>query len=360
MTRKSYSAALTLLAAVSSLLVASSLAPAAAAAQEGSPGYHLLATIPVGGDGFWDYLAADPAGHRLYVSHGTRVVVIDTRTNKVVGTILDLPGVHGMALAASEGVGFASDGRENTAAFVNLNTLAVTKRVKTGENPDAILYVPGFEEVYTFNGRSHDATAIDANTGNVVASIPLPGKPEFAVYDPTTKRIYNNIEDRSVIAVIDPATHKVVATWPISPGEEASGLAIDVEHHRLFAVCGNGLMVMVNDETGAVVDTVPIGRGPDAARYDPALGLAFASNGEGTVTIAHEDSPDHLRVVQTLKTQPSARTMALDPLTHRIYLSAAEIETAPADSTGRRRRRMVPGSFRVLVYGPGQDAGAGK
>lgn len=367
MTWKTSSGALPLVAALlSTLMPASGVAQqsararGAAQAQAGSPGYHQLAAIPVGGEGFWDYLSADPVGHRLYVSHGTKVVVIDMQTNKVVGAVDSLPGVHGLVAAPSLGMGFASDGRGNAVAFVDLKTLQVTKRVKTGENPDAILYVPGFEQVYTFNGRSNDATAIDAKTGAVVATIPLPGKPEFAVYDPASKRIYNNIEDKSLIAVIDPATHKVVATWPIAPGEEASGLAIDVEHHRLFAVCRNGLMVMVNSETGAVVDTVPIGRGPDAARYDAGLGLAFASNGEGTVTIAHEDSPDHLRVVQTLKTQPSARTMALDPTTHRIYLSAAQIETEPADSTGRRRRRMVAGSFRVLVFGPGRTVGPGK
>jgi DNA-binding beta-propeller fold protein YncE len=187
----------------------------------------------------------------------------------------------------------------------------------------------------------------------VVATIPLPGKPEFAVFDPAAGRIYNNIEDQNAIVVIDAKTHTVVATWPIAPGEEASGLAIDPAHHRLFAVCGNALMVMVNSETGTVVTTVPIGDGADAARFDPATGLAFASNGEGTVTIAHLDDPDHLRVVQTLPTARSARTMTLDLTTHRIYLSAANYEPpAPADSAvPRQRPRMVPDSFRVLVYG---------
>jgi DNA-binding beta-propeller fold protein YncE len=322
-----------------------------AAAQ--NPTYRLITEIPVGGEGGWDYLAEDAAAHRLYVSHGTRVVVIDMTTNAVVGEIDSLPGVHGFALAPELGLGFASNGRENTAAFVDLKTLAITKRVETGENPDAILYVPGFQQVYTFNGRGHSATVIDAKSGAVVATIPLPGKPEFAVFDPGAGRIYNNIEDQNEIVVIDPKTHTVVATWPIAPGEEASGLAIDLAHHRLFAVCGNQYMVMLNSTTGAVVDTVRIGRGADAARFDPGTGLAFASNGEGTVTIAHEDTPEHLTVVQTLATQRSARTMTLDPATHRIYLSAATYEaTSPADTAGPRRRpRMVPGSFKVLVYG---------
>jgi DNA-binding beta-propeller fold protein YncE len=318
-----------------------------------APTYRSIGAIGVGGEGGWDYLAEDAAAHRLYVSHATKVVVIDMTTNAVVGEIDSLPGVHGFAVAPELGLGFASNGRENTAAVVDLKTLVVTKRVPTGENPDAILYVPGLHEVYTFNGRGHSATVIDATTGTVVATIPLPGKPEFAVLDPAAGRIYNNIEDQNEIVAIDIRTHAVVATWPIAPGEEASGLAIDLAHHRLFAVCGNAYMVMVNSATGAVVDTVRIGEGADAARFDPATGLAFASNGEGTVTIAHEDSPDHLTVVQTLTTTRSARTMTLDPTTHRIYLSAADYEATPAPAAGapRQRPRTVPGSFRVLVYG---------
>jgi DNA-binding beta-propeller fold protein YncE len=319
-----------------------------------TPTYRAITEIKVGGDGGWDYLAEDAAAHRLYVSHGTKIVVIDMERNTVVGEIDSLPGVHGFAIAPELGLGFASNGRENKAAVVDLKTLTITRRVETGENPDAILYVPGLQEVYTFNGRGHSATVFGAKSGTVIATIPLSGKPEFAVYDPEAGRIYNNIEDQNEIVAIDAKTHAVVATWPIAPGEEASGLAIDLAHHRLFAVCGNGYMVMVNSTTGAVVDTVRIGRGPDATRFDPATGLAFASNGEGTVTIVHEDSPDHLSVVQTLTTVRSARTMTLDPTTHRIYLSAADFEApSPADSAQPRRRpNMVPGSFRVLVYGP--------
>jgi len=320
------------------------------------PAYRAVTEIVVGGDGGWDYLAEDTAARRLYVSHTTKLVVIDMERNAVVGEIDGLPGVHGIALAPDLGLGFASNGRENTAAVVDLRTLKVMRRVQTGENPDAILYVPDLQEVYTFNGRGQSATVFGAKTGTPIATIPLPGKPEFAVYDPAAGRIYNNIEDQNEIVVIDARTHRVVATWPIAPGEEASGLAIDLAHHRLFAVCGNEYMVMVNSLTGAVVDTVHIGRGSDAARFDPATGLAFSSNGEGTVTIVHEDSPDHLSVVQTLTTARSARTMTLDPTTHRIYLSAATFEApSPADSGQTRRRpNIVPGSFRVLVYGPAE------
>jgi len=317
--------------------------------------YELLATIPVGGEGGWDYLSEDTVTERLYVSHATKVVVIDMKTNAVVGEVDSLPGVHGFAVAHDLGRGFASDGRENKVAVVDLASLEVLSRVDTGDNPDGILYVPDHKEVYAFNGRGHSATVIDAESGAVVATIPLSGKPEFAVHDPAAGRIYNNIEDQNEIAVIDATTHEVVATWPISPGEAASGLAIDLAHHRLFAVCENEMMVMLDSGTGAVLGTVPIGGGVDAARFDPATQLVFSSNGSGTVTIAHLDAPDRLTVVQTLETAISARTMTLDPTTHRIYLSAADREAAPAavDSTGRPARpRMVPGSFKVLVYGP--------
>ena len=329
--------------------IAGTAVPAAGQA----PTYRFIQEIPIGGEGGWDYLAEDAPASRLYVTHGTSVAVIDTKRGVVVGHIDSLPGVHGFALAPELGLAFASNGRENTAAVVDLKTLAVIRRVETGENPDAILYVPGFDEVYTFNGRGHSATVFEAKTGKVLATVPLPGKPEFAVFDPGAGRIYNNIEDRSEIVVIDAKTRAVVATWPIAPGEEPSGLAIDLAHHRLFAVCGNEYMVMMNSTTGALVDTVRIGGGADAARFDPATGLAFASNGEGTVTIARERTPDDLEVVQTLNTARSARTMTLDPLTHRIYLSAATYEApSAADATAPRQRpRMVPGSFRVLVYG---------
>lgn len=328
----------------------------AASPSANPPTYATVATVAAGGeDGYWDYLSEDPVTRQLYVTHGTQVLVIDMDADSVVGTIPDLPGVRGFAVAHDLNKGFASNGRENTVAVVDLTSLKVTARVPTEDNPDGILYVPELHEVYAFNGRGHSATVIDAVADTVVATIPLPGKPEFAVWDPTAQRIYNNIEDQNEIVVLDPASHSVVATWPIAPGEAASGLAIDVAHHRLFAVCENGLMVMVNSETGAVVTTIPIGEGPDAARFDPATQLAFSSNGgDGTVTIAHEDTPDQLTVVQTLETARSARTMTLDPTTHRIYLSAADFGDAPPpDSTGRRARPpIVPGSFKVLVFGP--------
>ena len=315
--------------------------------------YRLLKEIPVGGEGGWDYLAVDQFARRVYVTHGTKIVVIDIDKNEVIGEITDTPGVHGFAIAPNLDRGFSSNGQENKASIVDLKTLKTLSKVDTGANPDAILYNEGQEEVYTFNGRGSSATVFEAKTGNVVATIPLSGKPEFAVVDVRAGRVYNNLEDKSQVAVIDTKTHKVVETWPIAPGEEPSGMAIDVEHHRLFLGCGNKLMVMMDSTNGKVVASVPIGQGVDATKFDRGTELAFCSCGDGTVTIAHEDAPDKLTVVQTLKTEPRARTMALDPKTHRIYLASAKFGAPSEQPSGGKKGRpsVVPGSFKVLVYG---------
>jgi DNA-binding beta-propeller fold protein YncE len=315
--------------------------------------YKFLKEIPIGGEGGWDYLAVDQYARRLYVTHATKVVVIDIDKNEVVGEIADTPGVHGFAIASTLNRGFSSNGRENKASIVDLKTLKTLSKVETGANPDAILYVPSKEEVYTFNGRGNSATVFEAMTGNVVATIPLPGKPEFAVFQTRTARIYNNLEDKSQVAVIDSKEHKVLETWPTAPGEEPSGLAIDGKHQRLFVGCGNKLMVMMDAANGKVVASVPIGQGVDATKFDSGTDLAFCSCGDGTVTIAHEAAPDKLTVVQTLKTEPRARTMALDPKTHRIYLASAKFGPPSEQPSGGRKARpsVVPGSFKVLVYG---------
>ena len=322
-------------------------------AQEGP--YHFAKEIPVGGEGGWDYLSVDPAAHRLYVSHGTKIVVIDTQANKLAGEIADTPGVHGFAIAADLGRGFSSNGRENKASIVDLKTLKTIQKVDTGENPDAIVYEPGRHEVYTMNGRGKSATVFDAQNGKVVATIPLGGRPEFAQADSKAGKLYVNIEDLSAIKVIDTASHTVSATWPIAPGEAASGMAIDVERHRLFIGCENKLMLMIDNTTGKVAYSVPIGDGVDSTWYDPGTKLAFSSNGvSGTVTIAREESPSLLKVVQTLKTRRGARTMALDPSTHTIYLAVTDYEPQPAGS--KERPKAVPGTFKVLVY---QMSGSG-
>ena len=313
--------------------------------------YRQLKEISIGGEGGWDYLSVDAAARRLYVSHATRVIVIDLDANAVVGEIAPAPGVHGIAVAADLGRAFVSNGRESTASIVDLKTLQIVGAVKTGENPDAILYEPVHQEVYAFNGRGRSATVFDAKTGAVRATIPLPGKPEFAVFDETAGRIYNNIEDTSQLVAIDPATHTVVATWPIAPGEEASGLALDPEGHRLFVGCGNERMLMLDATSGKVLASVPIGPGVDANAFDPGTGLAFASSSDGTLTVARPEGRDKLTVVQTLATPRRSRTMTLDPKTHRLYVAAADFAPAATGPDGKPQRpQVVPGSFKVVVY----------
>ena len=315
--------------------------------------YKLLKEIPVGGEGGWDYLTVDESARRLYVSHATKVEVIDIDKEAVVGQIADTAGVHGIAVAPRLGLGFTSNGRENKASIFDLSTLKTTSKVDTGENPDAILYEEGQEEVYTFNGRGRSATVFKAKTGKVMATIPLSSKPEFSVADTQAGRIYCNLEDKSAVAVIDAKAHKVLSTWPIAPGEEPSGMAYDAQNKRLFLGCGNKLMVMMDSETGKVLSSVPIGQGVDATKFDSGTMLAFCSCGDGTVTIAHEDSPDKLTVVQTIKTEPRARTMALDTKTHKIYLASARFGAATDQPSGGKKGRpsAVPGTYKVLVYG---------
>lgn len=319
-----------------------------------APEYRLLKEIPVGGDGGWDYLTVDAGARRLYVSHGTKIVVVDIEKNTVVGEIADTPGVHGIAVAPDLKRGFSTNGRENKSSVVDLETLKTLSKVETGANPDGMVYEPGTHEVYVFNGRGESATVIDAKAAQVVATVALGGKPEFAAVDTKAGRVFNNLEDKSEVVAIDAKTHAVVSRWPIAPGEEASGMAIDEAHHRLFVGCHNKLMAMIDTESGKVVATVPIGEGVDANAFDPGTQLAFASCGDGTVTIAHEDSPAKLTVVQTLKTEPRARTMTLDPKTHRIYLASARFEAPAAVGSGkaqRQRPRMARDSFKILVYG---------
>jgi DNA-binding beta-propeller fold protein YncE len=313
--------------------------------------YSLVQPIVIGGEGGWDYVAVDSAAHRLYVSHATKVVVIDTATNAVIGEVADTAGVHGIAVAPELGRGFISCGRENKVAIFDLKSLATIEKVATGDNPDAILYEPSRKEVYAFNGRGQSATVIDAASGKVTATVALPGKPEFAVEDQAAGRIYNNIEDKSVVVAIDVATHAIVATWPIAPGEEASGLAIDTAHHRLFIGCSNKLMEMMDSVSGKVLGSVPIGPGVDANGFDPGTGYAFASSSDGTLTVSKVSGDGALAVVQTLETPRRSRTMTVDPATHRLYTPTADFSPVPEGSPAGTRPPMVPGTFRVMVYG---------
>ncbi len=313
--------------------------------------YRKLTEIAIGGEGGWDYLSVDTANRRLYVSHATKVVVVDLDTNKVAGEVAPTPGVHGIAVAPELGRGFVSNGRESTVTIFDLKTLQALGKVTTGENPDSILYEPVHQEVYAFNGRGRSATVFDARSGTVRATIPLPGKPEFAVFDPKTDRVYDNIEDRSQLVAIDAARHEVAATWPIAPGEEASGLALDPASHRLFVGCSNKLMLMVDAASGKVLASVPIGPGVDANAFDLGTGLAFASSSDGTLTVARPQADGSFQVVQRLATPPRSRTMTLDPKPHRLYVAAAEFAPAAPGADGRPQRpQVVPGSFTVVVY----------
>ena len=331
------------------LLLTAIIALVFAAPGHAAGSYRFLHEITVGGEGGWDCLSVDPVGHRLYVSHATKAVVIDTQTDQVVGEIADTPGIHGIAVAPKAGRAFTSNGKENKASIVDLATLKTLAKVETGANPDLILLEPSRDEIYCFNGRGASATVIAATTGTVTATIPLGGKPEFAAADPAAHRVYINLEDKNEVAVIDTQTHAVTARWPIAPGEEPTGLDLDLAHHRLFLGCGNARMLVLDSTDGHVVASLPAGQGIDGAAFDPGTQLAFTSNGrDGTVTIVHEDSPDKFTVVQTLKTEVSARTIAVDPVSHKIYLPSAKFEAPVAGATGRPK--MIAGSFKVLVY----------
>ena len=316
------------------------------------PGYHLINTYTLGGDGGWDYLILDSSSRRLYISRATHVMVIDADSGKPVGDIPDTPGVHGIALAPELGRGFISNGREGTVTIFDLTTLKAISKIKAGENPDAILYDPASKRVFAFNGRSHDATAIDAAGGTVLGTIKLEGKPEFAASDGKGK-IFVNIEDKSQIDAIDPNKLEVKASWPLAPCEEPSGLAIDRKNRRLFAGCDNKMMAVVDADTGKVVATAPIGDGVDANAFDSGTGLAFASCGEGVLTVVHEDSPSKFTVVDNVPTQPGARTMALDEKTHNVYLVTAKFGPPPAPTADNPhpRRTILPDTFVVLVFG---------
>ena len=319
---------------------------------QASSGYHLLKKYEIGGDGGWDYLFADSAASRLYVSRSTRVVVLNTETGEVVGEIPNTNGVHGIAIAQEFGRGFTSNGRDNSVTIFDLKTLKAIETVATGKNPDAIIFDPASKRVFAFNGTGKSATAIDAATGKVAGTIELSGKPEFATSD-GKGMVFVNIEDKNEVIAIDSQKLVVKNHWPIAPGEEASGMAIDLKHHRIFMVCGNKKMIVMDHTSGKVVANVPIGDGSDAAGFDPDLKLAFSSNGAGTLTVIHEDSDSKFTVLDNVETQPGARTMTVDAKTHKVYLAAAKYEPAPAATTQnpRPRPKMIPGSFVILVYG---------
>lgn len=329
---------------------------AAVAVAGAAPGYKVVNTYKVGGDGGWDYLTADASARRLYISRSTHVIVLDLDSGKTVGDIADTPGVHGIALAPDLGRGFISNGRDNSVSIFDLKTLATSSKVKVGENPDAILYDPATKRVFTFNGHSQDATAIDATSGKVLGTIKLDGKPEFAATD-DKGGLWVNIEDKSELVSIDPTQLAVKAKWPLAPCTEPSGLSIDKKNRRLFVGCDNKMMAVVNADTGKVLATPAIGGGVDATTFDDETGLAFASCGEdGVLTVVKEESPDKYSVAENVPTEKGARTLALDSKTHNVYVVTAKFGPPPAATAENPhpRRSILPDTFVVHVLGSGK------
>lgn len=329
-------------------LAASFLLAGSAQAASGSSGYHVVKTIPIGGNGRWDYCVVDSAARRVYVSHGTHVVVLDADSGAVVGDIPNTLGVHGIALAPDLGRGFISAGRANTIIIFDLKTLKNLGTVKSGGlNPDAIYYDAGSKRVFAFNGRSSNAIAVSAADGKVAGMIPVGGKPEFAAGD-DQGHVFVNIENKSQLLEIDAQKLSVLHRWPLAGCKEPSGLAFDQKNRRLFSVCGNKKMVVVNADTGKIVATPDIGEDPDAAGFDPDTQLVFSSNGEsGDLTFIHEDSPDKYSVIDTVPTKKYARTMAIDSKTHNIFLPIADFE--PVAPKGEEEPPMKANSFGVLL-----------
>jgi DNA-binding beta-propeller fold protein YncE len=318
----------------------------------GPSGYHLLKKVILGGEGGWDYLAVDADTHRIFISRGTHVMVAYD-DGRVAGDIPNTPGVHGIAIANEFNRGFTSNGQGNSVTVFDLGTLAAITEVKIpGEGPDGIVYDPASKRVFTMNGRSQDATAVDAKTSEVAGTVKLPGRPEFPAAD-GKGHVFVNIEDKSELTEIDSHSLEVVHTWPLAPCESPSGLAMDTKHDRLAVGCHNQMMAFVDSTNGNVVATVPIGAGVDANRFDEHLDYAYASCGDGTLTIAHEDSPDKFSLVEKMETQRGARTMALDPVTDEVFLVTAEFAAPPAPPSGSG---TAPGS--AAVVGTGEPTAA--
>ena len=317
-----------------------------------APGYHVVKTWKLGGEGGWDYLKVDSAARRVYISRSTKVIVIDADSGKLLGEIGDTPGVHGVALVPEIGKGFTSNGREDTVSVFDLQSLKTLNKIKVGNRPDAIWYDSATKRVFTFNAGSQDATAIDVAKGEVAGTIQLGGKPEFATSD-GRGTVFVNLEDKNQLFALDADKLTVKERWPLAGCEEPSGLAMDQKNRRLFVGCGNKVMPVVNADSGKVLATLPIGDGVDATAFDDETGLAFASCGEGVLTVVREDSPDKFSVAESVATQKGARTMALDSKTHQVFTVTARFGPAPAASATQPHPRpsILPDSFVVLVLG---------
>jgi len=318
--------------------------------------YMITGIILVGGEGGWDCLAVDESTGRLFLSHSTQVDVVDPGKGRVAGIIPDTRGVHAIAIADDLGKGFVTNGKDSSVTVFDVKSLKTLAKIPvTGKNPDAILYDRFSHRVFAFNGKSSNATVIDAKKDSVIATIPFDGKPELPATDNNGK-VFVNIEDKSEIAVIDAESLKVTQQWPVTPGEEPTGLALDQANHRLFSVCSNQLMIVMDALTGKVVASLPIGKRVDGVAFDPETKRAFSSNGEGTVTVVEEMNPDSFKVVETIPTRVGARTIALNTKTHHFYLPTAEFGKTPEPTKENQHPRpeVKPGTFMVLDVGPGK------
>lgn len=316
--------------------------------------HYISRKINVAGDDGWDYLAVDNINQHLFISHGNVVNVVDLKTDKTITTIPDTKGVHGIAIANDLNKAFITDGKDNAVTIINLTTFGVIEKVAIeGQKPDAILYDQFSQKVFTYNAKTNDATVIDATTNKVIKNIPLGGKPEFSATN-DKGLVYVNIEDKNEIKVIDATKLEVIHSWSIAPGDEPSGLALDVETNRLFAVCGNNLMVIVDATNGKVIKTLPIGDGCDGVAFDKEKKLAFSSNGIGNITVVKEENDATFKVVETITTQKGARTIALNKTTHELYLPTAEFgeKPLPTAENPKPRPSLKPNSFQVLVVTP--------
>jgi DNA-binding beta-propeller fold protein YncE len=311
-------------------------------------GYHLLKTVPITGDGGWDYVSVDVAGRRVYVSHASKVDVLDADSGAVVGQVPDTAGVHGIAVAADVGRGFTSNGRADNVTVFDLKTLKPLGTVPTGKNPDSIIYDPATKRVFAFNGNGASATVIEAADNKVAGTVELGGKPEFAAAD-GAGHVFVNLEDKAEVVKLDAKELKVKGRWPIAPAKTPVSMAIDAANHRLFVGCRSKSLVVMDCDSGKTVATLPIGDRVDAGAFDPETKMIFCSCGDGTVTVVRQETPDQYAVVETIKTRPQSKTMALDPKTHKLFLPGAEYKAAAAG--GRGRPTMVPGSFVMLVFG---------
>ena len=323
------------------------------AAANANADYHIVKSIQVGGAGGWDYLEADPIGRRLYVCHENHVVVIDMDTLKVVGDVPNSPGMGGVALSRELNRGFTANGDEDAVGVFELSTLKpIAKWKATGKRPNQIAYEPMTQRVFSFNSTGRNVTVFDAKTGNVLATLEVDGRTEFYAMD-GKGMIYDSLQDKATLIAIDARMMQVVATYPLAPHAQPAGTTMDPQTRRIFVACRSKSFLVLDADTGKILATLPIGEHNDAAKFDPGTQLAFASNGDGTLAVVHEDSPNQFTLAQTVKTEYGARTMAVDIKTHRVFMPSADWGPAPPTSGNPSPRRpMVPGSFRVLVLEP--------